>query len=135
MKTKFAGSRYVLAVNNLVASAEFYVNQLGFQTRWEGKGWHSLYRDNINIMMGECVNEKPAAEIGDHSYFGYFEIEHIDDLYREYQSKGVKFLSEIENKPWGQREFSIRTIDGHRITFGEEASYDMFQNFMGKSKE
>jgi uncharacterized glyoxalase superfamily protein PhnB len=41
-------------------------------------------------------------------------------LYKEYQSKGVEVLSSIENKPWGQREFSIRTIDGHRITFGEE---------------
>ena len=120
MNSKITGSRYVLAVNNLVTSADFYKNKLGFQTLWEEGGWHFLIRDNIKIMLGECPDEKPASEINNHSYFAYLEVDNIDMLYKEYQSKGVEILSTIENKPWGQREFSIRTIDGHRITFGEE---------------
>jgi len=121
MNSKITGSRYVLAVNNLVTSADFYKNKLGFQTLWEEGGWHFLIRDDIKIMLGECPNDKPASEINSHSYFAYLEVDNIDMLYKEYQSKGVEVLSSIENKPWGQREFSIRTIDGHRITFGEEA--------------
>jgi catechol 2,3-dioxygenase-like lactoylglutathione lyase family enzyme len=114
------GSRYVLAVKNLKASADFYKSKLGFKTLWEGGGWHFLIRDNIKIMMGECPEEQSADEIGDHSYFAYFEIENIDDLYDEFKLNKVQILSDIENKPWGQREFSIRTVDGHRINFGEE---------------
>jgi len=72
-------------------------------------------------MLGECPDDKPASEINNHSYFAYLEVDDIDELYKEYQSREVEVLSSIENKPWGQREFSIRTIDGHRITFGEEA--------------
>ena len=121
MNSKITGSRYVLAVNNLVTSADFYKNKLGFQTLWEEGGWHFLIRDDIKIMLGECPDDKPASEINSHSYFAYLEVDNIDMLYKEYQSKGVEVLSSIENKPWGQREFSIRTIDGHRITFGEEA--------------
>ena len=120
MKSKMTGTRYVLAVKNLTESANFYKSKLGFKTLWEQDGWHFLIRDNVKIMIGECPNEKSASEIGDHSYFAYFEIENIDDLYNELISNTTKVLSDIEDKPWGQREFSIRTIDGHRITFGEE---------------
>jgi catechol 2,3-dioxygenase-like lactoylglutathione lyase family enzyme len=120
MNSKITGSRYVLAVNNLATSADFYKNKLGFQTLWEEGGWHFLIRDDIKIMLGECPGDKPASEINNHSYFAYLEVDNIDGLYKEYQSKGVEILSSVENKPWGQREFSIRTIDGHRITFGEE---------------
>jgi catechol 2,3-dioxygenase-like lactoylglutathione lyase family enzyme len=120
MEAKIIGSRYVLAVNNLEKSADFYKNKLGFKTLWEGGSWHFLVRDAIKIMLGECPDDKPASEINCHSYFAYFEVENIPGLYSEYQLKQVDILSDIENKPWGQKEFSIRTIDGHRITFGEE---------------
>lgn len=122
MKPKISGNRYVLAVNDLAKSADFYKNKLGFQTLWEEGGWHFLVRDGVKIMLGECPDDKPASEINCHSYFAYLEVENIDELYNQYQSKEINILSSIENKPWGQREFSIRTFDGHRITFGEELS-------------
>ena len=130
MEAKIIGNRYVLAVNNLEKSVDFYKNKLGFQTLWEGGGWHFLIRDGIKIMIGECPDDQPAYEIGCHSYFAYLEVKNINELYQEYQSKKVEVLSDIENKPWGQREFSVRTIDGHRITFGEEISSEMFEKFM-----
>jgi catechol 2,3-dioxygenase-like lactoylglutathione lyase family enzyme len=120
MEPKITGTRYVVAVKNLRESADFYKSKLGFGTVWENEGWHFLTRDAISIMLGECPDDKPASEINSHSYFAYLEVKNIDLLYAEYQSKEVEILSSIENKPWGQREFSIRTIDGHRITLGEE---------------
>jgi hypothetical protein len=75
---------------------------------------------NLLLCLVNVQNEKAAFEIGDHSYFAYIDIENIDSLYEEYLLKRVEMLSQIENKPWGQREFSIKTIDGHRITFGEK---------------
>ena len=119
MKPKLKGSRFVLAVIDLAASARFYKEKLGFQTLWEGGGWHFVYRESIQIMLGECPDDKPAFDTGCHSYFAYFDVDHVDDLYAEYQSKGVEILSSLENKEWGQREFSIRTVDGHRIMLGE----------------
>jgi catechol 2,3-dioxygenase-like lactoylglutathione lyase family enzyme len=130
MGPKITGNRYVLAVKNIKESVDFYRGKLGFRTVWEGGGWHFLTRDAINIMLGECPDDKSACEINCHSYFAYFEVENIDGLYSEYRSKEVDILSSIENKPWGQREFSIRTIDGHRITFGEDVSSQVFENFM-----
>ena len=119
-RSRIAGTRYVLAVKDLKKSGKFYEDQLGFTTIWNGEGWQFLQREKIIIMLGECPDEKAASEIGDHSYFAYIDVEDIDTLYEEYLLKKVEVLSQLENKPWRQREFSIRTIDGHRITFGEE---------------
>ena len=109
-----------MAVKNLKKSVDFYKDKLGFKTLWGDSGWHFLTRDSVNIMLGECPDDQSAFETGCHSYFAYMDAENIDELYKEFQSKNVDILSTIENKPWGQREFSIRTIDGHRIMFGEE---------------
>jgi catechol 2,3-dioxygenase-like lactoylglutathione lyase family enzyme len=112
------GTRYVLAVKDLIKSAAYYQNQLGFTSVWHGQGWHFLAREKFFVMLGECANERAAFETGDHSYFAYIDIENIDALYQEFQSKEVDITSKPENKPWGMREFSVRTIDGHRIMFG-----------------
>ena len=64
-------------------------------------------------------NDRSAAETKNHSYFAYVDVDNIDKLHTEYLSKGAD-ISEVEDKTWGQREFMIRTIDGHRIMFGQE---------------
>ena len=119
MESELTGGRYVLAVQNLKASADYYIGELGFSSRWAGDGWHFVSRGNITLMLGECADEIPARDIGDHSYFGYFEVTGIDRLYWEYRSRNVEIIRELGDMPWGQREFGIRTPDGHRIAFGE----------------
>lgn len=119
-KTKIVNTRYVLAVKDLNKSAEYYEKQLGFKTWWAGEGWHFLRREKFMVMLGECPDDRSAFETKNHSYFAYIDVENINDLYSEYQAKDIEILGEIMDKPWGQREFAVRTIDGHRILFGEE---------------
>lgn len=85
------GVRFVLAVPDLAASAAFYQDVLGFEIR----------------------------EFVDHSYYGYFEIEDIDLYYQQVVARKVEVLKSLVSEPWGMREFAIRTIDGHRIMFGQ----------------
>ena len=113
-------SRCVLAVRNLKESTQFYIDILGFRRDpIEATGWSFLTRDNFKIMLGECPQEKPASELGDHSYFVHLMVVGLDQLHRELSARGAREISEPENKPWGLREFGIRTPDGHRITFAE----------------
>lgn len=118
-QSKIVGTRYVLAVKDLAKSAQYYEEVLGFRTWWSGEGWHFLQRDKFMVMLGECADDRSAFETRNHSYFAYIEVENIDALYLELLSKNVDIQSGVANKPWGQREFAIQTIDGHRITFGE----------------
>ena len=113
-------SLYVLAVRDLHVSTRYYMDVLGFQKDpIDAAGWSFLSRDRIRLMLGECRDAQPAGELGDHSYFAYWNVEGIDDLYREFVSKGALVTSVPINKPWGLREFGLRTPDGHRITCGQ----------------
>ena len=122
MEASIKGTRYVLAVKDLKKSADYYQHQLGFTTWWSGAGWHFLRREDFMVMLGECPDDRSAFETRNHSYFAYVDLENIDALYTEFQAKEVEIISEIADKTWGQREFAIRTIDGHRIMFGEAIS-------------
>lgn len=118
-KPEITGTRYVLAVKNLEASARFYEEKLGFATHWKVGGWQQLYREKFIVLLGECSDDRSAFETRNHAYFAYVDVANIDALFEEFRDKQVEITSAPEDKPWGQREFGIRTIDGHRIMFGE----------------
>lgn len=119
MQPLIKGIRYVLAVQNLEQSAGYYEEKLGFTTLWKIGGWQQLCRNQWIVMLGECADDRSAFETRNHSYFAYIDIENIDMLHEELLQKKVDIIYPLESKPWGQREFGICTIDGHRIMFGE----------------
>jgi catechol 2,3-dioxygenase-like lactoylglutathione lyase family enzyme len=122
---KIVDSRCVLAVRDLRASTSYYVEVLGFsKDPIDAEGWSFLTRDKFRVMLGECKDEKPASELENHSWFAYWNIEGIDEFYREIATRGALVTSQPSNKPWGLREFTLRTPDGHRITCGEVISGD-----------
>jgi len=109
---------YVLAVHDVKRSAEFYVRVLGFHIVAEPEGWIFVARDACTIMLGECPDDMAPGELGCHNYFAYLRVADVDAYYRDIKASGGDILSEIEDKPWQMREFSVRTVDGHRIMIG-----------------
>ena len=112
--------RCVLAVQDLAASTTYCTEVLGMSIDFTAPGWVFLSRDAFRLMLGECTDAMPAYETGDHSYFVYVTVEDIDELYGELVGNGANLTQEIADKPWGMREFGVRTPDGHRIMFGQE---------------
>lgn len=113
-------SRCVLAVHDLAASTRYFIEALGFsRDPVDAEGWSFLTRDNFQVMLGECRDALPVSELGDHSYFAYWYVEGIDEFYGELSTRGALVTSAHTNKPWGLREFTLRTPEGHRITCGE----------------
>lgn len=112
--------RFVLAVLDLGKSTRYYTSVLGLTIDFEPPGWSFLSRGSFRVMLGECTGAMPPADLGDHSYYGYITVDDIDALYAEYQQSGTQFTQALASKPWGMREFGIRTIDGHRLMFGQE---------------
>ena len=112
--------RSVLAVRDLRASTQFYVDVLGFRRDFgdDSGVWSFLSRDNFRVMLGECPDERPAGELGCHSYVAYVTVEGVDALHKEIAARGAD-VSDPTSQPWGMREFGVRTPDGHRMTFGE----------------
>ncbi|MEM8641525.1 MAG: VOC family protein [Cyanobacteria bacterium P01_G01_bin.54] len=112
---------YVLAVPDLEKSAEFFRNVLDFTIHEIGDpGWRMFTRDQCRIMAGHCPDAIHPSEIGDHSYFGYFVVDDVDDYYGMVSSKGAEIIKPLKSEAWGMREFGIKTIDGHRIMIGQD---------------
>lgn len=119
MERNVVHTRHVLAVKDLGASAAYFVDNLGFDRDFTVPGWQFLSFGDFKVMLGECSDAMWAHETGDHSYFAHVLVENVDEVYAEFNERGAEILSSIENKPWGIREFSTVTPDGHRIVFGQ----------------
>jgi predicted enzyme related to lactoylglutathione lyase len=121
MPVDMFASRFVLAVKDLRISTDYYMNVLGFIRDFgdESDGWSFLSRGSFRVMIGHCPDILSAGEVGDHSYYAYINVDNVDELYSEITAKGAETISLVATKPWGQREFGIKTPDGHRIMFGK----------------
>ncbi len=115
-------TRHVLAVNDLSRSADHYINVLGFKRDFAVEGWEFLSLDGFRVMLGECPDEVPAAQTNNHSWYAYVTVDSVDALFERMKEKGATILQTPRDKEWQMREFVLRTIDGHRIVFGEELS-------------
>lgn len=116
---KVIHTRHVLAVKDLAVSAAYFVDKLGFDRDFTAPGWEFLSFGIFKVMLGECSDAPWARETGDHSYFAHALVENVDEVFSECRTNGADILSPVSNKPWGLREFTVATPDGHRITFGQ----------------
>ena len=118
MTMKVLKTRFVIAVHNLEKSAAFYRDVLGFSVHAiPDPGFLFYTSGECTICAGLCPDALPPAELGDHSYFAYIEIDVIDPFYDSVRAKGAKICKTIRDEAWGMREFGVVTVDGHRIMF------------------
>ncbi len=119
MERKVKHTRHVLAVKDLKVEADYYINKLGFDRDFTAPGWEFLSFGEFKVMLGECSDEMTAEATGNHSWFAHALVENVDEVYDEFKTRGANILSPIANKPWGIRDFTVVTPDGHRIVFGQ----------------
>lgn len=116
---KVVHTRHVLAVNDLARSAAYFKDKLGFELDFTAPGWEFLSFGDFKVMLGECSDEMTAEETGNHSWFAHALVENVDEVYEEIVGRGAEIISTIRSRPWGIRDFTVKTPDGHRIVFGQ----------------
>jgi len=108
-----------LPMRNKEITREFYLSKLGFSTfgREDHAGYLMLEKDRIQIHFFEFKALDPKENYGQ----VYIRTEDIDRFYRELLERKVTIHPNgwLENKPWGQREFSILDPDHNLLTFGQ----------------
>jgi predicted enzyme related to lactoylglutathione lyase len=115
-------NHFVLAVHDVKKSAAFYVDILGFKIVNETPGWIFVRKDNCMVMLGECPDDMHPSQLGCHNYFGYLKVDDVDAYFAHVQQAGGDILFPPTDKPWGMREFGVKSPDGHRIMIGQEIS-------------
>ncbi|HTR10481.1 MAG TPA: VOC family protein [Paraburkholderia sp.] len=111
---------FVLAVQDLERNTAYFRDVLGFRVDWgDSSDWHLVARGDVRIMLGSCPDAMPPAQTGDHSYFGYLEVDDVEGLHDEIARKGAIILQPPIDRPYGMRECTVATPDGHRFVIGQ----------------
>jgi catechol 2,3-dioxygenase-like lactoylglutathione lyase family enzyme len=101
-----------LPVADVERAQQHYRDALGFEIGWlyPGKGIGAVWRDNAVIFFRR---KTPPFGPAVHWIFA----ENIDATYRELQSLGANIVDPLEMRPWGQRQFTVRDLDGNLFYF------------------
>jgi catechol 2,3-dioxygenase-like lactoylglutathione lyase family enzyme len=103
-----------LYVADLARAIEFYTGRLGFV--------HTFSWGDPPTMAGVNIGESQLfLEVGTPAPHGcslYFVVGDADELHRFHSANGVQILEEPGDRPWEFRDYTVRDLDGYRLTFG-----------------
>lgn len=108
-----------LPMRNKAITADFYIKQLGFQEY--GVASYAEYlmvqKDSIQLHFFLFDGLNPRENYGQI----YIRTNQIDALYRDFLDRKVAIHpnGHLQNKQWGQKEFSILDPDSNLLTFGQ----------------
>ena len=106
----------VLHVPDVIATAAFYRDALGFTLDFGDQTYAVVWRDNSAIHF---VRDKESPK-GVHLFQW---VNDIDAYYREIVGRGIDGLTEPKDQPYGIREISVRDINGVGVVFGQDIEH------------
>ena len=108
-----------LPMRNKAITKDFYLNQLGFTEfgSTEYKDYLMVQKDNIQIHFFEFKELDPKENYGQ----VYVRTDSIDSFYQSLVDQKVTIHpnAPLQDKPWGQKEFSLLDPDNNLLTFGQ----------------
>jgi len=114
-------------VDDIVQSAEFYRDRLGFHfNRYWGEppSFVIVHRDGVFIMLkslGSPGHGRPNHKVSsDSDWDAYIWVKDARALYEELQSRGVKITREICDTDYGCRDFDVEDNSGYILCFGQD---------------
>ncbi len=108
----------ILYSTDIVRSLTYYVDILGFESRWEWGNptdFGGVSKDSVEIYF--CLNA-----MGHPGTWLCLLVDDVDAYHDTIKAKGAKILSPPETMDWGLREMVVEDPDGHKIRFGQGAS-------------
>ncbi len=121
-----------LPVRDQERSTAFYRDRLGFTVAFQDEGFTKLQRDAVEVHLwvandeswrtrdGTCPVVSGAESFISGTHSCRIGMEDVDGLYRALQPLGIVHPNgQIEDMPWGTREFGITDPDNNLITFFE----------------
>ncbi|MBT8275179.1 MAG: VOC family protein [Bacteroidia bacterium] len=108
-----------LPMRDKSVTREYYSNRLGFKEfgSVDFDGYLMMEKDQIQIHFFEFKELKPKKNYGQ----VYIRTDNIDEFYKSLLETQTEIhpQGKLENKPWGQKEFSILDPDNNLLTFGQ----------------
>ncbi len=116
-QAKLLTSRSTLGVRDVAASIAFYRDAFGFSLQTsigEPPEFAVLIRDRVSLGLVSSAN--PAV-----ANFAccYINVEGVESLHQACVRANAKIANPLTRQPWGNYDFVVEDLDGHRLAFGE----------------
>ena len=131
---RFVGAVPQFTVPDLVRTAEYYRDVLGFQIAgyWDGERvsfdtdpppvFAIVWRDQVQVFFNRADQPDVRTGRAEGACDAYLRVTGIDALAEELRTRGAEILDGPEDRTYGQREFVVRDCNGLILGFGEETS-------------
>jgi catechol 2,3-dioxygenase-like lactoylglutathione lyase family enzyme len=98
-------------VSDLEEAARFYAETLGLDKKYEYSSYVGFECGGVEIGL----ISKPEKERGASSASSSVEflVDNVDKTYEELQERGVRFVKELHDEPWGGRQATFTDPDGN----------------------
>jgi len=116
-------SEAIFAVADVMQTVRFYRDVLGFESEWlwENPPTHGGVRwGEVHVMFS--LQPELSKRVDGHQH--WFSVEDVNGLYERHKTAGAPIVSDIENKPWGFREYTVRDINGYHLRFAGPVKYE-----------
>jgi uncharacterized glyoxalase superfamily protein PhnB len=115
----------LLLVREFRRSLEFYRNQLGFEPVEQARDgedvyWCRLVRGGATLMLQQAESEDAPLAPGTRGVLLYVVCAEVDDLYREFQSRGL-VMSPPQITHYGMKQIFVPEPDGYALCFESPA--------------
>src|SRR5574341_936835 len=103
-----------LAVANVLDAVDFYTKQLGFKPGFpwgEPPTMAGVNLDHVQLFLEQGTPSPQGCSV-------YFVVGNADQLYEFHRAADVEIIEPIDDRPWGLRDYSVKDLNGYRLTFG-----------------
>ena len=111
-----------LRTTDLAESIRFYTTLLGFTLEFQYEDFYAGVRAGehvIHLKLVDDIDPSIAFVARDEHFHLYLKTDDVVAAADRLRSAGVHIEREVQETPWGTREFAIRDNQGHTLYFGQ----------------
>jgi len=98
-------------VSDLKKASKFYEEILGLEKKYEYSSYVGFECGGVEIGLIPKLGEKTTVSSVSPSV--EFLVDNVDRVYSELKGKGVNFIKELHDEPWGGRQATFTDPDGN----------------------
>lgn len=114
-----------LHTTDLAESIRFYTTKVGLALAFQYQDFYAGIRAGDQLFHLKRVDETdPTIEFvdrGEHFHL-YLETDDAAATAAALRERGVPFVKDLHETPWGTREFAVKDDQGHTLYFGQDLS-------------
>lgn len=104
-------------VSDLRKAKKFYEEILGLEKKYEYSSYVGFECGGVEIgLIPKPEGEQKASQT---SPSVEFLVDNVDKVYKDLRSKGVKFIKELHDEPWGGRQATFTDTDDHILEIAQ----------------